>query len=64
MLEMGKCKTKFPKYSQWYETLSLQQRRRVDDLKEILKQRINDGRDIESLPQQAKENEELLSKLV
>lgn len=32
MLEMGKCKTKFPKYSQWYETLSLQQRRRVDDL--------------------------------
>ena len=36
----------------------------VDELKELLEQRVNDGRDKESLPQQIKENEELLSKIV
>ncbi len=36
----------------------------VDELKELLEQRVNDERDKESLPQQIKENEELLSKLV
>lgn len=32
MLEMGKCKTKFPKFSKWYETLDAEQRERVDEL--------------------------------
>jgi hypothetical protein len=30
MLEMGKCKTKFRKFDQWYATLNDEQRRRVD----------------------------------
>lgn len=30
MLEMGKCKTKFPEFDQWYATLNAEQRRRVD----------------------------------
>jgi len=32
MLEMGKCKTKFPKFDQWYATLNTEQRRRVDEV--------------------------------
>ena len=30
MLDMGKCKTKFPKFDQWYATLNAEQRHRVD----------------------------------
>jgi len=30
MLEMGKCKTKYPAFDQWYTTLNNEQRRRVD----------------------------------
>ena len=30
MLEMGKCKTKFPTFDQWYESLSVAQKERVD----------------------------------
>jgi hypothetical protein len=32
MLEKGKCKTAFPKFSMWYETLDNLQRMRVDRL--------------------------------
>jgi hypothetical protein len=30
MLESGRCKRKFPKFDQWYETLNQKQRARVD----------------------------------
>jgi len=30
MLEMGKCKTKFPTFKEWYGTLNTEQRQRVD----------------------------------
>jgi hypothetical protein len=30
MLEMGKCKTKFPTFDEWYATLNADQRLRVD----------------------------------
>ena len=30
MLQMGKCKTKFPTFNEWYETLNTEQKRRVD----------------------------------
>lgn len=30
MLEMGKCKTKFPTFDEWYQTLNVEQRHRVD----------------------------------
>jgi hypothetical protein len=30
MLEMGKCKTKFPTFDEWYATLNAEQRQRVD----------------------------------
>lgn len=32
MMEMGKCKTKFPTFDEWYATLNDTQRKRVDDL--------------------------------
>ena len=32
MLEMGKCKTKFPTFNDWYITLNENQRQRVDVL--------------------------------
>jgi|GEM_PF-1890403 len=32
MLEMGKCKTKFPTFDEWYATLNAEQRKRVDEL--------------------------------
>lgn len=35
MMEMGKCKTKFPTFDEWYATLNDTQRKRVDD--ELLK---------------------------
>lgn len=35
----------------------------VDEQKELLEQRISDGRDKDTLPKQIKENETLLSKL-
>ena len=31
MLEMGKCKTLFPTFSSWYETLNEEQKNRVSD---------------------------------
>jgi len=31
MLEMGKCKTKFPTFKEWYATLNEAQRQRVDE---------------------------------
>ncbi len=34
MLDMGKCKTKYPKFIDWYNTLNSEQRKRVDDLLE------------------------------
>jgi hypothetical protein len=30
MMEMGKCKTKFPTFKDWYATLNAEQRQRVD----------------------------------
>ena len=30
MLEMGRCKTKFPAFDDWYATLNAEQRTRVD----------------------------------
>ena len=30
MQEMGKCKTKFPTFDDWYATLNADQRQRVD----------------------------------
>ncbi len=30
MLEMGKCKTKFPEFDEWYATLNTDQRQRVE----------------------------------
>jgi len=30
MLEMGKCKTKFPEFDEWYATLNYDQKKRVD----------------------------------
>ena len=30
MQEMGKCKTKFPTFDEWYATLNAEQRQRVD----------------------------------
>ncbi len=30
MMEMGKCKTKFPTFNEWYQTLNEAQRQRVD----------------------------------
>jgi hypothetical protein len=32
MLEMGKCKTKYPEFDQWYATLNADQRKRVDEV--------------------------------
>ena len=32
MLEMGKCKTKFVTFNDWYATLNTDQRQRVDAL--------------------------------
>ena len=34
MLEMGKCKTKYPTFKEWYATLNNEQRQRVDKLLE------------------------------
>jgi hypothetical protein len=34
MLEMGKCKTKFPTFQDWYATLKTDQRKRIDALLE------------------------------
>jgi len=34
MLEMGKCKTKFPTFHEWYDTLNPDQRKRIDALLE------------------------------
>jgi hypothetical protein len=34
MLEMGKCKTKFPTFNDWYATLNTDQRKRIDALRE------------------------------
>ncbi len=30
MLEKGRCKTKFPTFYEWYTTLNVDQRQRVD----------------------------------
>jgi hypothetical protein len=30
MLEKGRCKTKFPTFEEWYATLDVEQRQRVD----------------------------------
>jgi hypothetical protein len=30
MLEMGRCKAKFPTFEEWYATLNVEQRLRVD----------------------------------
>lgn len=32
MLEMGKCKTKFPTLNDWYATLNADQRQRMDEV--------------------------------
>ena len=32
MQEMGKCKTKFPTFDEWYATLNADQRQRVDEV--------------------------------
>ncbi len=34
MLEMGKCKRKYPTFDEWYDTLKTDQRQRVDVLLE------------------------------
>ena len=34
MLEMGKCKTQYRKFSNWYSTLDNEQSKRVDELLE------------------------------
>ena len=30
MMERGKCKTKFPTFNEWYQTLNKEQKQRVD----------------------------------
>jgi hypothetical protein len=32
MMEMGKCKTKYPAFKDWYVTLNADQRQRVDNV--------------------------------
>lgn len=32
MMEMGKCKTKFPTFKEWYAALNTEQRQRIDKM--------------------------------